>query len=73
MLLLSAETAELTDITERIQREFRGRIREFRLDTDQDGLILHGLTRTYYEKQLVQHAVLCSTDLPIAANEIVVC
>jgi hypothetical protein len=72
VLLLSDETAELTDITERIQRKFRGRVQEFRLDTAQEGLILYGFTRTYYEKQLVQQAVLCSTERPIAANEIVV-
>lgn len=73
MLLLSDETDELTRLTECIQQELRGRVRGFRLDADEQGLILHGVTRSYHEKQLAQHAVLRSAHLPIAANEITVC
>lgn len=72
MLLLSTGPDELIRLTERIQNEFRGRVREFRLDSDSRGLILHGITRTYHEKQLVQHVVLQTASLPIAANEIIV-
>jgi hypothetical protein len=32
--------------------------------------VLRGVTRTYYAKQLAQHAVMQLTDLPIHANEI---
>jgi hypothetical protein len=38
-----------------------------------NGLVLKGYCRTYYAKQLVQHAVMGNTDLPILANEIKVC
>jgi hypothetical protein len=38
-----------------------------------DGLILRGRAKTYYAKQLAQHAVMEATNLPIRANEIVVC
>jgi len=34
------------------------------------GLILRGRCRTYYVKQLVQHAVMEASDRPILANEI---
>jgi hypothetical protein len=34
------------------------------------GLILRGLTTTYYAKQLAQHAVMEATAIPIVANEI---
>lgn len=72
MLLLADATDELTRLADQIQNELRGRVREFRLAADEQGLILHGVTRTYHEKQLVQHAVLRSVALPIAANEITV-
>jgi hypothetical protein len=72
VLLLSTGHDELIRLTERIQNDFRGRVREFRLDADSRGLILHGITRTYHEKQLVQHAVLRAAWIPIAANEIIV-
>jgi hypothetical protein len=34
------------------------------------GVILRGRSRTFYEKQLAQHALMQITRLPILANEI---
>jgi len=34
---------------------------------------LRGRAKTYYAKQLAQHAVMEATDLPVLANEIEVC
>lgn len=61
---------------EQIQREIRHnlslRVHNFRVRSVDDGLILEGRTKTYYGKQLVQHAVMDATDFPIVANNIVV-
>jgi hypothetical protein len=35
-----------------------------------DGLVLRGQTRTYYAKQIAQHAVMEVSNLPILANQI---
>lgn len=55
-----------------IQRQLTRRVAQFRIRYQDGGLILEGRTRTYYGKQLVQHAVMDATDLPILANNIVV-
>ena len=47
-----------------------GQVREFRLVIADRGLILRGNSNTYYAKQLAQHAVMESSELPIQANEI---
>jgi hypothetical protein len=71
-VLMSHGTDELANVTHRIQEKLRGRVRDFQIETDARGLILHGVTRSYHEKQLAQHAVLSVTARPIAANEIIV-
>jgi hypothetical protein len=53
-----------------IQCRLGGRIREFRLDVTDEGVVLQGHTNTYYAKQLAQHAVMEATPRPILANEI---
>lgn len=60
----------LDRITAQIQRRLAGRVRDFQLIACNQGLILRGHTRTYYEKQIAPHAVMETTDLPIAGNEI---
>ncbi len=61
---------------EQIQQEIRCnlslRVHNFRIRAVGEGLILEGRTKTYYGKQLVQHAVMDTTDFPILANNIVV-
>jgi hypothetical protein len=53
-----------------VQRLLGGRVREFQLTFMDNGLVLRGQAHTYYAKQLVQHAVMERTEVPIAANEI---
>jgi hypothetical protein len=48
------------------------RVCDFSLEARTEGLVLRGHARTYYAKQLAQHAVMDATDLPILANEIAV-
>jgi hypothetical protein len=57
-------------VSSQVQNELIGRLRDFRLRRRGFGLVLHGRTRTYYGKQLAQHAVMRATDLPILENRI---
>lgn len=63
---------ELEQIQQEIRRNLSRRVHDFRIRAVDDGLILEGRTKTYYGKQLVQHAVMDATDFPILANNIVV-
>jgi hypothetical protein len=53
-----------------LQCHLSGRILFFRLDKSEQGLVLRGLSRTYYAKQLAQEATMAATDLRIVANNI---
>ena len=71
--LLEVPTSEELDNIQRyIRRNHSLRVHEFRMRTLDEGLILEGRTKTYYGKQLVQHAVMNLTEFPILANNIVV-
>jgi len=61
---------EIERIGNRIRQQLSGRLRDFRLEVLDAGLILGGRARTYYAKQLAQHAVMAASDLPILRNEI---
>ena len=63
---------ELDELEVRLQSQLSGRIRDLCLHVQADGIVLHGFTRTYHAKQVAQAMVMRLTDLPIAANEIVV-
>jgi hypothetical protein len=58
----------------RLERQVRqrlyGRLSEFQVLMRERGVILRGRSRTFYEKQLAQHALMQITRLPILANEI---
>jgi hypothetical protein len=58
------------ELEARVRCRLSGRVRDFRLDVADKGLILRGHARTYYAKQLAQQAVMEATRLPILANEI---
>ena len=60
----------LAELEVHIVSRLHGRIRDFRLVLQDTGLVLRGYTRTYYAKQLAQHAVMELADLPILANDI---
>jgi hypothetical protein len=61
------------ELEAQVLRRLRGRLRDFHLIFEENGLILRGRSRTYYVKQLAQHTVMQATELPIVANEIEVC
>ena len=64
--------ADLDQIECLIRHDFAMRVHNFRLRACDKGLVLEGRTKTYYGKQLVQHAIMDDTDFPILANNIVV-
>lgn len=63
-------TERLARIEANICGFLSNRVRDFRLLLCDEGLILTGWAKTYYAKQLAQHAVMEAVDLPICANEI---
>ena len=65
--------AELTDrLASTVHGRLGNRVRGLRIVVRDDAVVLQGRAYSYYEKQLVQHTVMESSSLPIAANEIVV-
>ncbi len=62
----------LDELETRLQSRLVGRVQEFRLEARGSGLVLRGWARTYYAKQLAQHAVMEATDLSILTNAITV-
>jgi hypothetical protein len=60
----------VTELEAQVQCRLSGQIHGFRLVVAGQGLVLRGHARTYYAKQLAQHAVMEATDISIQANEI---
>lgn len=60
----------LQRLEDRVQTQLSGRVRDLRIQLHEAGIILRGLSRTYYAKQLAQHVVMSESDWPILANEI---
>ena len=58
------------EIAAQVLARLNGRVQELRLLVHEAGIILQGRTRTYYAKQLAQHAVMEATGLLILANQI---
>ncbi len=61
-------------IVEQIESVVRDRlagwVRDFQVVVRDHGIVLKGITHSYYAKQLVQHASLTVSRLPLRANEI---
>lgn len=54
----------------RLQNRLGSRVRNLRLVSRGQGIVLLGYAYTYHAKQLAQHALMEATELPILANEI---
>lgn len=63
-------TEEVARLGNRIGNQLSGRVREFRLELSDAGIVLRGQARTYHAKQLAQHAVMSATIRPILGNQI---
>jgi hypothetical protein len=62
--------ADLSPVVAEIDRELRGRLSEFRVSADGEGLVLSGTAPSFYVKQLAQHAVRRLTPLRVIRNDI---
>jgi hypothetical protein len=69
-ICLGVAPSDLDQLEAQVQCRVGGRVRHFRLDWCEGGLVLRGHSLTYYAKHLAQHAVMAATQLPIRANEI---
>ena len=61
---------EVDELIAHVQCQLAGRVSDLRLLLRDNGLVLQGRARSYYAKQLAQHAVLNATELPLLANDI---
>jgi hypothetical protein len=68
--LPSQRSEELEKLELHVQCRLNGRVRDLRILSRDDGLVIKGWTTTYYAKQLAQQAVMEATPTPIVANEI---
>jgi hypothetical protein len=62
--------AEIARLQILIENRLAGRIHGLRIRFENNGLVLEGRTRTYYTKQLAQHAAMKESPLPIRINAI---
>lgn len=62
----------LENLENHVLSRLSGRIRGFRVQLLNGGLVLSGTTKTYHTKQVAQHLVMEMTDVPIRANDIAV-
>jgi len=64
------DVEEAARLESHVQCRLSGRVHDLRLLIHNEGVVLQGRARTYYAKQLAQHAVMEATPLPIRANDI---
>src|SRR5262245_13070776 len=70
-LVKKAETDDVFQhMEEKIRRQLAGTVSNLHLILSDDGLVMRGCVRSYYSKQLAQHAVMKLTKVRIRANEI---
>jgi hypothetical protein len=65
-----APPGELGPVVSEVDRQLRGRLREFRISPDREGLVLTGIAPSFYVKQLAQHAVRRLTPARVVRNDI---
>ncbi len=65
-----SEVCDVVWVEEYVRRRVWGQIVDLRVEPAGRGVRLRGRARTYYLKQLAQHAVLELGHLPLAANDI---
>jgi hypothetical protein len=53
-----------------LQRLLHGKVQSFQVFRADRGIVLRGHARTYYAKQVAQHAVMEAADFPVITNEI---
>jgi osmotically-inducible protein OsmY len=66
----SITSTEVATAAAHLVKHLRGRLRDASVSVQRGGVVIRGTTKSYYVKQLAQHAVMKRVSLPIAANEI---
>jgi hypothetical protein len=66
------ERHEADKLAEQVRCQLAGRVQDLRVLPRDNGLVLQGRCRSHHAKQLAQHLVVTSTQVPLLANEIVV-
>ena len=66
----SAGVDEIDRLVEEMRQMLRGRLIGLRIELWGGGVVIRGTARSFYAKQLAQHAVMRGTNLPILRNEI---
>jgi hypothetical protein len=61
---------EIDRLVTAVQNQMAGRVSDLRLLLRDRGLVLQGRARSYYAKQLAQHAVIMATEFPLLSNDI---
>jgi hypothetical protein len=61
---------DLSPVVAEVDRQLRGRLHEFRISPDGEGIVLAGTAPSFYVKQLAQHAVRRLTPVRIVRNDI---
>ena len=59
-------------LEERVFAELQGRLLDFWIEEQEDGIVLHGLAPNYHTKQMAQCIVMHESERPIVANLIAV-
>jgi hypothetical protein len=67
---LEEKAAAVERLASETGEKLRGRLSDFRLELHGGGIVIRGTARSFYAKQLAQHAVMTGIDLPIVRNEI---
>jgi hypothetical protein len=62
--------AEIDRLAAETARKLRGRLSGLRIELQGEGVVLRGIARSYYAKQLALHAVMTGVRLPVVRNEI---
>ena len=57
-------------VVARLQCRLGNQVRDFQMSARADGLILRGVVKTYYAKQMVQEAVMDASGQVVLANDI---
>lgn len=61
---------KLQKLQQAMQNKLANRVRNLTLVWHKNGLVIHGFVNTYYDKQIVQHTLLQSTEITLVANKI---
>jgi hypothetical protein len=64
------KTNDVGRVEAHVRSRVWGQVKGLELLVLDRGILIRGHARTYYMKQLAQHAVLEASQLPLAANEI---